>query len=137
MDAIYDMPLSYNHTPMIFYAPYIFKENKSLCKMAGQIDVYPTIMGLLKLPYINNTLGIDLFKEKRPYIFFNADDKYGVIDNEWFLIVKIDKSKGLYHYRSGDTHNYSNQRPDIVEKMDIYAKSNLQSYQYILKTKKQ
>jgi hypothetical protein len=105
--------------------------------MAGQIDVYPTIMGLLKLPYVNNTLGIDLFKEKRPYIFFNSDDKYGVIDNDWFLIVKIDKSKGLYHYRSGDTHNYSNQRPDIVEKMDIYANSNLQSYQYILKTKKQ
>lgn len=137
LDGLYDMSLDYNHTPLIFYAPDIIKEPKIFSDMAGQIDVYPSIMGLLKLQYSNNTLGIDLFKESRPYIFFNADDKYGVIDNDWFLIVRDDNTKSLYHYRNKDTHNYASQNSDIVEKMNVYARSNLQTFQYIIQNNKQ
>lgn len=137
LDGVYSMPLSFNHVPLLFYAPHIFKENKILNNIAGQIDVYPTIMGLLKLNYVNNTLGIDLLREERPYIFFNGDDKYGVIDNEWFLIVNDDRTKSLYRYKSSDTHNYASEKPEIVEKMNIYAQSNLQAFQYIIKTRKQ
>lgn len=136
MDDKYNMSLNYNHSPLIFYAPYLFKENKVISDIAGQIDVFPTIMGLLKINYGNNTLGIDLFREKRPYIFFNADDKYGVIDDEWFLIVNNDKSLGLYKYRNSDTFDYSKKMPEIVEKMNTYAKSNLQSFQYVLTNNK-
>lgn len=105
--------------------------------MAGQIDVFPTIMGLLKQPYANNTLGIDLLSEKRPYIFFNADDKYGVIDHNWLLIAKTDGSKGLYKYKNKDTRNYATQYKDTVDKMNTYAKSNLQTFQYLILKKKQ
>ena len=92
IDATYEMSLDYNHSPLIFYAPFIIKENKVFENVAGQIDVFPSIMGLLKLPYQNNTLGINLFNETRPYIFFSADDKFGVIDKEWFLTVRDDGS---------------------------------------------
>ena len=105
--------------------------------MAGQIDVFPTIMGLLKQPYANNTLGIDLLNESRPYIFFNADDKYGVIDQNWLLIVKTDGSKGLYKYQTKDTHNYITEYKEQAEKMNTYAKSNLQTCQYMILKKKQ
>lgn len=137
MDNVYNMSLSYNHTPLIFYAPHIIKDYREIHNMAGQIDIYPTIMGLLGINYDNYTLGIDLLREKRPYIFFNADDKYGVIDQEWFLIVNYDKSLGLYKYRNNDTHDYSKEMPDLVNKMNTYAKSNLQAYQYILSNNKQ
>jgi phosphoglycerol transferase MdoB-like AlkP superfamily enzyme len=137
LDGLYDMSIDFFHTPLIFYAPNIFKEYKINSNIAGQIDVFPTIMGLLKLQYNNNTLGIDLLKESRPYIFFNADDKYGVIDTDWFLIVRDDKIKSLYKYRNSDTHNYAGERPDIVEKMNVYAQSNLQTFQYIIRSNKQ
>jgi len=132
----YDMPLDYNHTPLIFYAPQIIKDSKSFSSMAGQIDIFPTIMGLLNLSYENNTLGIDLLNETRPYIYFSADDKYGVIDNEWFLIVRNDGSKSLYKYRDKNTYNFASEKTDIVERMNIYAKSNLQTFQFILKLNK-
>jgi len=132
IDGLYDMSIDYNHTPLIFYAPGIFTERKTFSNMAGQIDVFPTIMGLLQLPYVNNTLGIDLLKESRPYIFFNADDKYGVIDNEWFLIVRNTNTKSLYRYRNKDTHDYSGEKNDIADKMNIYAQSNLQAYQIFM-----
>jgi len=137
MDNTYDISLDYNHTPLLFYAPDIIKKPKKLECMAGQIDVFPTIMGLLKLPYANNTLGIDLLSESRPYIFFNADDKYGVIDHNWLLVVKNDNTKGLYKYQSKDTQNYATKNIKQVELMNRYAQSNLQTFQYMILNKKQ
>lgn len=93
-------------------------------------------MGLLNLSYENNTLGIDLLKETRPYIYFNADDKYGVINNDWFLVVRNDGSKSLFKYRFGDTQNYAEQNNDLVKLMNEYAQSNLQTFQYLLRYNK-
>ncbi|MBL0358667.1 MAG: sulfatase-like hydrolase/transferase [Chitinophagaceae bacterium] len=135
IDVVYDMPVNYNHVPLLFYAPGIIKEKKTFDAMAGQIDIFPTIMGMLKIPYENNTLGINLFKEKRPYIYCNGDDKYGVLNKDWFLIVGTDQAKGLYKYRSRDKKNYAGLYPAVADSMDIYAKSNLQTYQHILNTK--
>jgi phosphoglycerol transferase MdoB-like AlkP superfamily enzyme len=103
--------------------------------MASQMDVYPTIMGLLNIPYQNTTLGIDILKESRPYSIFNGDDKYGIINDKWFLMVRDDKSSHLYQYQSKDPKDYAKKHPEIVTKMNDYAKSNLQAYQYYLKNK--
>ncbi len=136
MSALYDLSLDHNHSPLIFYQPNIIKESKVFSKMAGQIDVFPSIMGLLKIPFDNNTLGINLFNEERPYIYFNADDKYGVIDQTWLLIVKRDNSVGLFRYTEKDLTNYEKQYPDIVKQMKEYAESNLQVFQYLIKKQK-
>lgn len=69
MSTPYDISLDYHHTPLIFHAPYRIKHPKQYDNLGGQIDLFPTLMGLLNLPYTNNTLGIDLLKETRPYIF--------------------------------------------------------------------
>ena len=137
MDNTYDISLDYNHVPLLFYAPEIIKEPKTFDCMAGQIDIFPTIMGLLKQPYGNNTLGIDLLQESRPYIFFNADDKYGVINHDWLLIAKNDGSKKLYKYQNKNTHDYAKEQKDVIEQMNEYAESNLQTSQYIILNKKQ
>ncbi len=137
IDGTYDMSLDYNHTPLLFYAPEIIKTPQVFNNMAGQIDIFPSLMGFLNIPYTNNTPGIDLFSEERPYIFFNGDDKYGVINREWFLIVKEDKSKGLYKYRKKDKFNYAETMPEQVNKMQKYAASHLQACQYVIDNKKQ
>ena len=129
MNAIYEMPLNYNHVPLIIYTPNI--EAKKIENFGGQIDVFPTLMGLLNLPYTNNTMGVDLLKHKRPYIYFCADDKYGVIDNEFFLIVR-GEAKSLFKYRAKDKTNYISDFKDIADKMDNYAKSNMQASQFII-----
>jgi phosphoglycerol transferase MdoB-like AlkP superfamily enzyme len=136
LDNTYEIMLAYNHVPLLFYGPDIIKDPKTINCMAGQIDIFPTIMGVLKQPYANNTLGIDLLSEARPYIFFNADDKYGVIDQDWLLIGKPDGSKKLYKYQNKDIHNYAAEEHVRADKMNDYAKSNLQvSQDLILKNK--
>jgi len=134
IDITYDMPLSYNHIPLLFYAPNIIKKDSVFKCPAGQIDVMPTIMGLLGFSYRNNTMGIDLLKEKRPYVFFTSDDKYGVIGNGMFLVVRNDKdeSKYLYNYTIKDKYNWATEKYNIVKEMDNYAKVNFQIAQYIM-----
>jgi len=92
-------------------------------------------MGILQLPYTNNTFGIDLINESRPYIYFNGDDKYGVLSNDFFLIVRNDKSESLYKYRNKEKVNYISEYGDVVNEMKKYWESNIQAAQYIMNNK--
>jgi len=130
----YPISLNYHHTPLIFYAPSILNPKEFDC-IGGQIDIFPTLMGVIKQPYVNNTLGIDLINEKRPYIFINGDDKVAVLDKT-FLFIMRKNEKILYKYKKFDRTNYINDYPNKAKEMEIYLKSNLQVYQYMLNNEK-
>jgi hypothetical protein len=91
-------------------------------------------MGLLQWPYVNNTLGIDLLneKEKRPYTYFSADDKYGVVDNEFYLIVREEGNPSLYKYKTGDQRDYLSQYKESALSMKTYAESMFQTTQWLM-----
>lgn len=129
-DVKYDISLNFHHVPLIIYAPKLIQP-KVISKISGQIDCFPTIMGLLQQPYTNSTLGVDLLHESRPYIFINGDDKFAALDKEWLLILKDDNSFKLHKYNDKDQKNYADDFPEKVQKMLIYMKANLQTYQYI------
>jgi phosphoglycerol transferase MdoB-like AlkP superfamily enzyme len=131
MDNLYEMSIAYHHTPLLFYAPDIITDHKIYDKPASQMDVFPSIMGLLQLSYYNNTLGIDLFRETRKYALINANDKFGVIDKNWFLIGDISNNRKLYRYGEKDRQDYANELKSTASEMDLYARSFLQGYQHV------
>jgi phosphoglycerol transferase MdoB-like AlkP superfamily enzyme len=133
---VYDMPLSYNHIPLIMYAPSILKEKKVVNGPGGQIDIYPTLCGILNLDYVNNTLGQDLLKEKRPYMFFSADDKIGVIDSSDFYIWYTDGRENIYDFRSSSTLDLLKVKRRKADSMKTYAQSMLQATQWMIDNKK-
>ncbi len=126
----YPVPLTYNHIPALLY----YKDVKPMIinKIAGQIDLFPTLMHLLKLDYSNSTFGIDLFNEKRPYIYFNHDKIEGLIDQTHLLLIDKHKTIGLYHYKNGDLTDYKNREPEKRKEMEIYLKAHLQTAKHIL-----
>jgi len=122
-EQTYDMPLSYNHIPLIIYSD-IFDKPKKLKNFGGQVDVYPTIMGLLNRPYINNSLGVDLFKTKRPYMFFVSDEYLGCIDDKFFYTYEASSGKEtLYDYRSKSTKDLKYQYSNTTDSMKTYSTS--------------
>jgi phosphoglycerol transferase MdoB-like AlkP superfamily enzyme len=131
LNAKYDIALNYHHTPLIFYAPKHLQP-KTFANIGGQIDVYPTLMGMLNLPYLNNTLGIDLRTENRPYILINDDDKFGVLDTTHLLIVKKNEVPKLYNYQQNELTNSFESNKEKATKMETYGKSNLQVFQWML-----
>lgn len=128
MQPVYDADLSMTHTFLIMHAPGII-ESKQIKNSGGQIDIFPTLMGLLGDTYINNTPGIDLLNEERPFIYFCIDDNTGCISDEYYLIIRKNGDASLYRYRDKDIHNYLPERRSLADSMRTYAESNLQTVQ--------
>ncbi len=133
---LYEMPLSYNHIPLILYSPLFDDAPKQFSQFGSQIDIFPTIMGLLNIPYQNNSLGVDLFKVKRPYTYFVSDNHLGCINEKYFYIYNPEtKTDGLYDYVNENPNNIEKLYPAITDSMKQYATSMMITADYLIKNK--
>lgn len=130
----YELPLSYNHIPLIIYSKAFADAPRKFEQLGGQVDVFPTVMGLLNLSYENNTFGVDLFKSNRSYMFFSADNGLGCIDKQYFYAYNFkSKMQGLYKYKNTDPVNYYSQHQSKSDSMRISSASMLQTANYMIK----
>ena len=84
--------LSDEHVPLLFYAPSILTPSLHQ-ETVSQIDVLPTIAGMIQQPYVNSTLGRDLFdkskKENAAFIIYHAPGWIGVVTDDYFFRKNI------------------------------------------------
>lgn len=132
----FEIPLSFHHTPFIIYSPQLLGKPKTYSTMGMQSDVFPTVMGLLNLSYVNNTFGIDLIRETRPFAYFSDDDKLGCISDEYFLCVEKSGNRSLYSYRDKSSTDLVEAKTALADSMQTYAMSMLQTAQWMLINKK-
>lgn len=131
---IYDLSVAYVQSPLIFFDP---AEPEIIIdrKLSLQIDVFPTLMGLLNLPYMNNSLGIDLRKEVRPFAYFSNGTNIGVVDSVYYLMISASGAEFLYRYQEGSTENHLSGHPDLVQRMKNYALPMLQTSQWLVENR--
>ena len=128
------MPLSYNHVPLIVYSPAFEGMPKLMEQFGGQVDVFPTLMGMLNISYENNTFGIDLFREERPYMFFSSDDAIGCIDSTYFYSYNFrSEMEGIFDYRNNNPENFISQHKALADSMCSYSASMLQAANFMFK----
>ena len=96
-EAIYprawtEQRLSDEHVPLLFYAPALLSPQKRP-EAVSQIDILPTIAGMMQQPYLNTTLGRDLLdsnkKENAAFIIYHAPGWIGVINDDYFFRKNI------------------------------------------------
>lgn len=84
--------LSDEHVPLLFYAPG-FLPTEWHNETVSQIDVLPTIAGMMQEPYLNTTLGRDLLnevpKEPAAFIIYHAPGWIGVVNDQYFYRKNI------------------------------------------------
>ena len=109
MGHTYEMPLSYNHVPFVIHQPNIFKPD-TISYPSYQPDVTATVMGIIGGTYTNSTFGINILKEKHPFVVFSADDKIGCVDSNGFFYYKTlsNDQTFLRKYKNLDPKNYVN-----------------------------
>jgi len=129
--AVYDMNLNYHKIPLIIYSPKLYK-HREYTGIGLQIDIYPTLLGLLNFSFTNNSLGVDLFKNKRKYGYFSADNKLGIISDNYYLIYRSKNNISMYDYKSNSTDDVYILNPAAADSMENYAFSMLQSAQYLI-----
>ena len=88
--------LTEEHVPLLFYAPALLTPQKRT-EVVSQIDVLPTIAGMLLQPYSNSTLGRNLLdtakKENLAFIIYHAPGWIGVVNDEYFYRKNIRMQK--------------------------------------------
>ena len=117
----YDMPLSFHHVPLILYAPGGQLNPRHVRMPVGQIDVAPTVLGALHVPWTNTTLGIDALLDTRPFISFCADDRIGCLDSTHYFIHRNDGHETLYAYEHLSFRDIKDSLPDKTKAMKDYA----------------
>ena len=68
-----ELPVSYNHIPLL-----IFGKGVKPMKYDGlgmQVDVMPTLLGLMGVNYSYEGFGVDLLKHRRDMVFYSADNQ--------------------------------------------------------------
>jgi phosphoglycerol transferase MdoB-like AlkP superfamily enzyme len=86
-----DQRLTDEHVPLLFYAPYLLGSQRRK-EIASQVDVLPTIAGMIQEPYVNTTLGRDLLDPsiKNNYAFtINQDGTLGMITDNYYFTKNI------------------------------------------------
>lgn len=78
------------HIPMWIYAPGIIKPGR-IDKLASQIDVAPTILGLMGVDYKSRFYGKDLMKENPARAFISNYQSLGYLTPEGLVILKAGK----------------------------------------------
>jgi phosphoglycerol transferase MdoB-like AlkP superfamily enzyme len=106
-------------------------QQQTISKISSQVDIVPTLLGLLNIQHINSTLGINLFNEDREFVVLDVEDRYAVLNDEFLLIVEKNGDQAIYKYKNKDKTNYIHEQKILAERMNLFAKSYFQSFDYI------
>jgi len=87
-----DQRLTDEHVPLLFYAPSLLQPQHRM-EVASQIDVLPTIAGMINQSYINTTLGRDLLQTGKQnnfaFIIQHDEGKIGIVTDSFYFTRNI------------------------------------------------
>jgi len=99
-DALYppvwtENRLTDEHVPLLFYAPGLLTPQWRT-EVVSQIDILPTIAGLLHQSYVNTTLGRDLLdpnKQNNFAFITNTSDAIGIVTDDFYYQRNINSNE--------------------------------------------
>ncbi len=90
-----EMPESYNHIPLFIYNSDF--QPKQAEGFSGQIDIAPTILGLLNISYTQNNFGKDVLKDKRSSIVYTADNMIAARDSSHLYFYSPESQQEFFY----------------------------------------
>jgi phosphoglycerol transferase MdoB-like AlkP superfamily enzyme len=101
-----ELPVDKYHIPMIFYSPGHIAPGK-FEKLTAQIDIGPSILGLLNFSYKSKFFGQDVFKMKdeQQRAFISTYQSLGYIKNNKLIILDPNKKLGTFtpNFKTGSS----------------------------------
>lgn len=93
-----DLPVNRYHIPLIIYAPDHFSP-MVIGKLMSQIDIPPTILGLLHFSYKSKFYGYNIFKTppSETRAFIGTYQNLGYIHDSTLVILKPEKKVEVFH----------------------------------------
>lgn len=114
-----DNRLSDEHVPLLLYAPNLLVPQQQQ-EVVSQIDVLPTIAGLIHLPYTNTTLGRDVLNPNKKingaFIIHHDEGNIGWVNDSFYFIKNIRFEQELLLPITNTPLTYSPQQEAAIKK---------------------
>ena len=128
--------LSDEHIPLLFYSPALLAPQQRH-EVASQIDVLPTIAGMLAQPYTNSTLGRDLLdsskQENAAFIIYHAPGWIGVVNDQYFYRKNIRiKKEELVSVTKDSLQLTAVQRDSVMKHMSTLTSAIYETARWML-----
>lgn len=115
-----DIPVADFRIPLIMYAPSIISPQK-VTKMASQIDVAPTVLGLLSADYESHFFGHDIMRTKSERAFLATYQKVGLLKDGVLTLLGPNKKVDQYSVDEKDQETRMTAlRDDLVSETISY-----------------
>ncbi len=134
-----DQRLTDEHVPLLFYAPYLLQPQWRH-EVVSQIDVLPTIAGMLAQPYVNTTLGRDLLDpaKKNNFAFItNTAGKIGIVNDDFYFTKHLEfPEEELVPVRFNNPHYTKAQLDSAKKQMSTFTTAFFETARYMLMNNK-
>jgi phosphoglycerol transferase MdoB-like AlkP superfamily enzyme len=130
--------LTDEHVPLLFYAPQLLQAERRP-EVVSQIDILPTIAGMLHMSYVNTTLGRDLLdpQKKNNFAFTtNTAGGIGMITDDYYFTRNINfPDEKISPMRRG--MNLTRQQEDSVrKKLSVFTMAFFETAKYLIMNNK-
>jgi phosphoglycerol transferase MdoB-like AlkP superfamily enzyme len=132
MESQSDLPWDRFHIACLIYAPYILGTSpRRITTVASQIDLVPTILGILGKPTYHESWGRDILslpQEENGFAMMLDGDLIGWREGPYFLVERIGATSSLYDtYKDPlQKHDLFSEMPDLVLRLQNQERSYLQ-----------
>ena len=143
-DAMYpavwtEQRLTDEHVPLLFYAPALLTPQRRP-EVVSQIDILPTLAGMLHQPYVNTTLGRDLLDpaKKNNYAFVtNTADAIGMVTDDFYFTRNINsQEESIVPMHARATYFSKQQQDSTKKKLSEFTSAFYETAKYMLMNNK-
>ncbi|KAF0221316.1 MAG: hypothetical protein FD174_454 [Geobacteraceae bacterium] len=121
------LPVKNYEIPLFIYAPALVKPQK-IDKMVSQIDIAPTVMGLLNFSYNTRFVGKDIMRmdASQERAFISNYQKLGFLKDDRLVILGPKKEIGFYRFArvDGKTTEFPPEAPYLQKALGYYQGIN-------------
>jgi phosphoglycerol transferase MdoB-like AlkP superfamily enzyme len=139
-DVWTDLRLTDEHVPLLFYAPYLLTPQRR-SEVVSQIDILPTIAGMVHQSYVNTSLGRDLLDpaKKNNFAFItNTSDAIGMVTDDYFYSRNINSNEEQLRLMRNPPGNYSKENQDSAKKkLGEFTTAFYETAKYLLMNNKE
>ena len=124
-----ELPQSYNHIPLIIFGPGV--ENGLYEGLATQVDVMPTLLGMMGISYDYGGFGQDLLRQNRAQLFYTSDTQIVGRDSTACFIYNNQADKFFYYDVKADGSLSPVSSDSRFDALKDYAFSMVQTAEYL------
>jgi phosphoglycerol transferase MdoB-like AlkP superfamily enzyme len=129
---------SSKHIPLLLYAPSLITPQRCN-KVGSQVDILPTVLDLLHISTIHNSMGSSLLDPKHSnYAVMNDGGIYAIFNDQFVLIDNLEKNGELYDYYIDPflKNDLKIKYPQIAQKLKYCLYAYIQSTSYAIRSDK-